>query len=162
MGFVCLRCRKSISGNIKGLFIHLRGIHSVNFESQHFQCCEDGCGKTFPYIRSLRTHLQTHNPDTEAEDFGRTIPELQPERYQLKVREQVEEVEVEEGEDWDGLDDEGITERVALFLAKLRSNSANTLTSVTHVMWHTSDLVSDIVGSLQTKTMAPFEKFGHL
>lgn len=74
----------------------------------------------------------------------------------------MEEVAVEEREDWGGLDDEGITERVALFLAKLRSNSANTLTSINHVMWHMSDLVSDTVGNLQTKTMALFDKFGHL
>lgn len=63
MGFVCFRCRKRIFGNIKGLFIHLRGIHSVNVMSEHFQCCEDGCGKTCSYIRSFRRHLQTHDPD---------------------------------------------------------------------------------------------------
>ncbi|KAK0132606.1 hypothetical protein N1851_032474 [Merluccius polli] len=47
-----------------------------------------------------------------------------------------------------------------MFLANLKS-SANTLSSVNNVVHHTSELIDNIVETLQAKTMSLFAKFGH-
>lgn len=62
---------------------------------------------------------------------------------------------------WDELEPETITERIALFLATLKSKSAQTYSTVSFVVQQTSSLISDIVGSLQSKTLSLFEKLGH-
>lgn len=72
-------------------------------------------------------------------------------------------VEVQNEHDgyWDDLEPETITERIALFLATFKAKSAQTYSTVRFVVQQTSSLVSDIVSSLQRKTMYLFEKFGH-
>jgi len=59
------------------------------------------------------------------------------------------------------LEPETITERIALFLATLKSKLAQTYSTVSFVVQQTSSLISDIVGSLQRKTLSLFEKLGH-
>ncbi|KAK0152439.1 hypothetical protein N1851_006047 [Merluccius polli] len=74
------------------------------------------------------------------------------------------EAQTEENEDddyWDGLRPETITERIALYLASLKSKSAQTYSTVSFVVQQTSNLISDIVGSLQRKTLSLFGKLGH-
>ncbi len=73
-------------------------------------------------------------------------------------------------EDWDEIseeqcdefEEENMKDRVALFLAKLRSNSSQTLSGVNFVVEHTSSLVSDIVDSLQRKTVSFLRELGHI
>lgn len=59
-------------------------------------------------------------------------------------------------------EEENIRDRVALFLAKLRSNSSQTLSAVNCVVEHTSSLVSDVVESLQRKTASFLREIGHI
>ena len=56
-------------------------------------------------------------------------------------------------EEWDELEPGGITNRVALFLAQLRSKSSMTYSNLNFVVQHTSSLISDIVSSQQSKTV---------
>lgn len=60
----------------------------------------------------------------------------------------------EQEDTWDALDEKGINERVALYLANLRSRPNLTYTTLKYVVSHTGELISDIVGHLQQKTMA--------
>lgn len=66
----------------------------------------------------------------------------------------------EDNDYWDELEPETITERIALFLATLKSKSAQTYSTVSFVVQQTSSLISDIVGSLQRKTLSLFGKLG--
>ncbi|XP_049333157.1 uncharacterized protein LOC111195806 isoform X1 [Astyanax mexicanus] len=63
-------------------------------------------------------------------------------------------------EEWDELEESNVMHRVALFLAKLRANSSQTLTAVTYVVQQTSTLVNDIVSSLRKNTMSFLKKIG--
>lgn len=56
-------------------------------------------------------------------------------------------------EDWDKLEPEGINNRVALFLAHLKSKSSTTYSNLNFVVQHTSSLISDIFSRLQSKTV---------
>lgn len=77
-------------------------------------------------------------------------------------QEQVEDVQAEQlDDDWDELEQEAITDRVALFLAHLRSRSSQTFTNINYVVEHTSSLIGDIVNRLKTKTMSLFSQLGH-
>ena len=62
---------------------------------------------------------------------------------------------------WDDLDEEGISGRVALFLANLRSRSNITFSLLNFVVGRTTDLIGDIVEHLQSKTMALLSTLGH-
>jgi hypothetical protein len=62
---------------------------------------------------------------------------------------------------WDDLDEEGISGRVALFLANLRSRSNITFSLLNFVVGRTTDLIGDIVEHLQSKTMALLITLGH-
>ncbi|RXN36123.1 hypothetical protein ROHU_003222 [Labeo rohita] len=69
--------------------------------------------------------------------------------------------ENEDDECWDELEPETLAEQIALFLATLRSKSAQTYSAVSFVVQQTSSLISDIVNSLQRKTLSLFGKLGH-
>lgn len=59
---------------------------------------------------------------------------------------------------WDVLDKEGISERVALFLASLQSKSNITFWTLNLVVDQRSDLIENIVEHLHLKTMAVLEE----
>ncbi len=67
-----------------------------------------------------------------------------------------------EDDDSDELEPETITEWIALFLATLKSKSAQTYSTVSFVVQQTSSLISDIVASLQRKAFPLFGKLGHM
>lgn len=72
-----------------------------------------------------------------------------------------EEEPVQEVEDeWDELQQESITDRVALFLANLRSTSSQTFSNMNFVVKQTFSLIRDIVSRLQSKTRSLFSQFG--
>ena len=142
MAYVCFRCKRQIPGDAKCLFTHLRALHNVNSSSTYFQCSENGCGRTFTYIRSYRRHLLQHVNQVEpvlCEGPPRPVKFLNAE--EVPAQEAVDE--------WDELEQEGITNRVALFLANLRSKSSQTFSTINFVVQQTSSLISDIVGRLQ-------------
>ena len=153
MGYVCFRCKARIPGVVKSLFIHLRAVHHVNHAASYFQCCEIGCGRTFSYMRSFRRHLEQHE---NVEVLG--VPTEEPIQPEFPTAEGQSAEDVEE---WDEIEPQGITDRVALFLAHLRSVSSQTLSGIHLVVEQTSSLISDIVGRLQSRTMAVFSSLGH-
>lgn len=163
MGYVCFKCKTRIPGDVKSLFIHLRAVHHVNYASNYFQCCEIGCGRTFTYMRSFRRHLQHHDNVDEVRD----VPAQEPLAQQAPAQDPVpplllaEDQPAVEVEEWDEIGPEGITDRVALFLARLRSVPSQTLSGIHFVVDQTASLISDIVGRLQLRTMAVFRGLGH-
>lgn len=160
---------------MKGLFAHLRAVHGINNASTFFQCCENGCRRTFGYIRSFRRHVLQHSvPEqhygTEQHFRGATRTTVQglavPRDAEMQNAEISDPLEAptqdnEDDDYWDDLEPETITERTALFLATLKSKSAQTYSTVSFVVQQTSSLISDIVGSLQRKTLSLFGKLGH-
>lgn len=68
----------------------------------------------------------------------------------------------EDGPDdnWDDLGPEGVTNRVATFLACLRPRSSQTFSSVNYVVQETSSLIHDIVTDLKNKTKSVFQRLG--
>lgn len=154
MAYVCFKCK----ARVEGIFRHLRAVHNVNASSKYFQCCENGCGRTFSYIRSYRRHLLSHigNDQTECLTENYDVQMMDIGHHEAETATQ----DTAEGGGEEAIDSEGLQDRVAMFLANLKS-SANTLSSVNNVVHHTSELIDDIVGTLQAKTMALFAKFGH-
>lgn len=63
-------------------------------------------------------------------------------------------------DNWDDLGPEGVMNRVATFLACLRSRSSQTFSSVNYVLQETSSLIHNIVTDLQNKTMSVFQRLG--
>ena len=53
---------------------------------------------------------------------------------------------------WDDLDEDGVSGRVALFLANLRSRSNLTYSTLNFIISRTTDLIVDIVERIKTKT----------
>ena len=139
--------------------MHLRAVHHVTQAANYFQCCEIGCGRTFPYMRSFRRHLKGHENAEEVLDVPAQDP-VQPEFLNVEGQ-PAEEQLAEEVEEWDEIDSEGIIDRVAIFLAHLRSVPSQTLSGIHLVVEQTSSLIADIVGRLQSKTMAVFRSLGH-
>lgn len=122
MAYVCFKCKRLIPGDLKCLFSHLRTAHNVNSSSTYFQCCESGCSRTFSFIRSYRRHLCNEHEENQAlaqlaNVLNQPANVLNAEALVQQVEgQQVEGEQVEEVEDeWDELEQEGITDRVALF-----------------------------------------------
>ena len=70
----CFKCKRRIAGHTKQIFVHLRAVHHINSSATYFQCCEQGCGRTFSFIRSFRRHLIKH----EGEHDLIEVPEDDP------------------------------------------------------------------------------------
>lgn len=159
MGYICFKFKRSLGSDVRAFFSHLRVAHHVYSTSTYFQCAQAGCNRTFSIIRSFRRHLLQH-----ANEIGNEMEEaplVEPENYSSNsVLEAVEQSDEEHDEisdeQCDEFQEDNIRDRVALFLAKLRSNSSQTLSAVNCVVEHTSSLVSDVVGSLQRKTASFF------
>lgn len=139
----------------------VRAVHHVNSASTHFQCSESGCGRTFSYMWSLKRHLEKEHKVGNTLDDPFEAPPVDVQNVEMLNAEMEpaqgdEEVE----EDWDELEPEGITNRVALFLAHLKSKSSMTYSNLNFVVQHTSSLISNIVSRLQSKTMSLFRQFG--
>lgn len=141
--------------------MHLRAVHHVNSASTYFQCSESGCGRTFSYIWSFKRHLEKdHNVVNTLDDPFEATPvdlnNVEMLNADMEPAQGDEEVE----EDWDELQPECITNRVALFLAHLKSKSSMTYSNLNFVVQHTSSLINNIVSRLQSKTMSLFRQFG--
>lgn len=175
MALTCFKCKRLIAGHHKELFCHLRAVHQINQSETYFQCCEQGCGRTFSFMRSFRRHLLTHEGEQvlpgdprgrqQGEARGRQQGENGPALEASGGAGSCEEGSGEEGSGgegyWDDLDEEGISGRVALFLANLRARSNLTFSTLNFVVSRTTDLISDIVERLQSKTMALLNSLGH-
>ena len=156
MAYTCFKCKRQISRGIKTLFMNLRAIHYVNSASTHFQGSESGCGRTFSCMWSFKRQLEKEHEvgNTLDDPFEGPAPPVDVENVEMLSAEMEpaqgdEEVE----EEWDELEPGGITNRVALFLAQLRSKSSMTYSNLNFVVQHTSSLISDIVSSQQSKTV---------
>lgn len=158
MAFVCFKCKRLIQGDLKCLFSHLRIIHNVNSSTTYFQCCQSSCNRTFSFIRSYRRHLHSEHVEYQAPVQPANVPN---QAANVDNADKMAQVEGEQADEWDELAQEGITDRVALFLAYLRSRSSQTFSNINHVVQQTSSLIGDIVGRLKTKTMSLFSHFGH-
>ena len=162
MAFICFKCKRQIPGDAKSLLTHLRVVHHVNHSSTYFQCSEPGCGRTFSFIRSFRRHLvkehlgqSEYTPDDPLEGPAQPVHT----QFSQPVQGDVE-VEVEEEDEWEELGQVDMTNRVALFLAHLRSKSNLTFSNLNFMVQHTSSLIGDIVSKLESKTMSLFRHFG--
>lgn len=71
-----------------------------------------------------------------------------------------DQIEVDPSDVSDELDEQSLTDRVAIFLAKLKSVPTQTFTAINFVVQESSSLVSDIVGNLQRKTMLVLQRLG--
>ncbi len=165
MAFTCFKCKRLIPGDVKSLFSHLRTVHNVNSSSTHFQCCESNCNRTFSFIRLYIRHLHREHKENQALAQPANILHQPANVFNVDEddeQEQVEGVQAEASDDdWDELEQEGITDRVALFLAHLRSRSSQTFSNINYVVKQTSSLIGDIVNRLKTKTMSLFSQLGH-
>ena len=65
MALKCFKCKRLIAGHSKQLIVHLRAVHQLNQSERYFQCCEQGCGRTFSFMRSFRRHLLTHKGEQD-------------------------------------------------------------------------------------------------
>ena len=74
MTLTCFKCKRCIAGHTKQIFVHSRAVHHINSSATYFQCCEQGCGRTFSFIRSFRRHLIKH----EGEHDLIEVPEDDP------------------------------------------------------------------------------------
>ncbi|XP_073694457.1 uncharacterized protein [Garra rufa] len=172
MGYICFKCKKTVGVNVRFLFSHLRRMHNVHSSSSYFECCQEGCHRTFNYSRSFKRHLLQHHVEGEEEEPSQSthIPErlnFMSDPTPLTSHSQIFEEEDNDAEDytaddmvWDELEQKTLTDKVALFLSKLRAKSSMTLSTVNFVFQQTSSLVSDIVGALQRQTMTFLQATG--
>ena len=134
MEFVCFKCKRLIQGDLKCLFSHLRIIHNVNSSTTYFQCCQSSCNRTFSFIRSYRRHLHSEHIENQAPAQPANVPNQLANVDNADEMVQVEGEQADELDDeWDELEQEGITDRVALFLAHLRSRSSQIFSNINHV-----------------------------
>lgn len=105
-------------------------------------------------MRSFRRHLQQHENVEEVLGVPTQDP-VQPEFLNAEGQ------PAEKVEEWDEIEPESITDRVATFLAHLKSVSSQTWSGIHFFVEQTSSLISDIVGRLQSRTMAVFSRLGH-
>ncbi|XP_051947874.1 uncharacterized protein LOC127619140 [Xyrauchen texanus] len=163
MQYICFRCQASIA-DLKQFFTHLRAVHSINSASTHFECNQNGCQRTFYYMRSYRRHLVQHNNDHNTSSSARSdsdqAPSLTFEALDAQEHTCVEVSDISGVCDLDDLEEEDMTDRVALFLAKLKSKSSQTFTAVNFTVQETSSLLSDIVSKLQERTMSLLKDLG--
>lgn len=161
----CFKCNRSISGDTKELFAHLSLVHGINSASTYFRCCENGCNRTFNYLWSYKRHiLKEHICDTAPSITDNLHTQhilAQSPSENMNTSTTLDSVADEETENWDDLAEEDITYRVACFLAKLKAQSNQTYSAINYMVKHTSTLITDIVRSLQTKTMALLDRLGH-
>lgn len=170
--FCCFECKRSLGPNIRAFFAHLRIVHHAFSTSRFFQCAQVGCHRSFSIIRLFRRHLLDHlkefteevveTPSVEPGDSSSDTVVDAVEHCDEDSDNIFEECDDIVDEECDGLEVENMKGRVALFLAKLRSNSSQTLSAVNYVVEHTSGLISDIVRSLQRQTVSFLKETGHV
>lgn len=167
MGYICFKCKKTVGVDIRVFFSHLRRIHNVNSSSRYFECCQTKCHRTFNYIRSFKRHLAQHHIEVKAGESIQAVDmsEVMQERnIQVIVsqphEEEDDDTNISDELEWDELEQDAVTDRVALFLAKLRAKSSMTLSTVSFVVNETSSLVFDLVSDLQKKTMSFLQRIG--
>lgn len=168
MGFTCFKCKRCLGNNLRTFFSHLKMRHSIYSTSNYFQCGQTGCHRSFDRIRSFRRHLLGHVVEFEPEHESFVEPaqstSLDPHSNVLCEVGCSGLCEVEDSEStveqWDELEDESITDRVALFLARLRSKSSQTFSGIKDVVENTSHLIKDIVGNLKRKTVSFLREIG--
>lgn len=157
----CFKCSQEISEETKQLFAHLNLIHGINSASTYFRCCEKGCNRTFNYLWSYKRHIlkehicQTVSSTTDTDLHSQHVPtQSRLENMTILTTLTDDSGGNEDTEVWDDLAEEDITYRGACFLAKLKAQSNQTYSAINYMVKQTSSLISDIVGILQTKTMA--------
>lgn len=149
-------CDLLIHGDLKSLFTHLRAVHNITSASTHFKCCEHGCRRTFYYLRSYKRHLLKHEPCSEKD--APSAPETEQPRT-IAEHAVLDPNTDGPNDDWDDLGPEGVMNRVATFLACLRSRLSQTFSSVNYVVQETSSFIHNIVTDLQNKMMI-FQRLG--
>lgn len=150
--------QKAIPGDAKSLLTHLRLVHHVNHSSTYFQCCETGCGRTFSFIRSFRRHLVKEHVSQSKPTLDDPL-EGPAQPVDIPFAEPVQRDE-EVVDEWEELGQVDMTNRVALFLAHLRSKSTLTYSNLNFMVQHTTSLIGDIVSKLESSTMSVFRHFG--
>ncbi|KAI2655858.1 ATP synthase subunit b [Labeo rohita] len=118
--------------------------HRVKFQKQHKELVSKMQGGTGASVEGCSVPISAQMQDPDISDTSEAPTE-----------------ENEDDECWDELEPETLAEQIALFLATLRSKSAQTYSAVSFVVQQTSSLISDIVNSLQRKTLSLFGKLGH-
>ncbi len=104
-------------------------------------------------LHLLKDHVQAHERPAK-EIFPSTSSEVSHQQTAPSTNVQTPDTEgMGTEEEWDDFDKEEITNRLALFLAKLRAKSSQTYSAINFDVKHTASLITDIVGGLQEKTM---------
>ncbi|XP_029942559.1 uncharacterized protein LOC115384425 [Salarias fasciatus] len=161
MGYVCFKCKKSAGKNVRQFFSHLRVMHNVYSASTFFQCAQLGCQRSFNQIRSFRRHLLAHAIEFDISTEGEGSPATHPERSEEPEGSISDELEwADTSQAWDDLEEDSIKDRVALFLARLKSKPSQTYSAIRDVVEHTSSLVKDVVDSLKRKTTSFLRDIG--
>lgn len=154
MGYTCFKCRRQSTGHtVRDYFEHLKLAHNIHTSSSYFQCAENGCQRTFSHARSFRRHLLGHCIDLE------TVGEVSEQCHESPSN--IINVESEPIEECEELEVDYMQERVALFIARLRSKSSRTVSGIIDSIEETSGLITDIVGDLKLKTEMFLRAKGH-
>lgn len=158
MAYICFCRKRQILGNVKSLLTHICAIHYVNSSLTIFQCSESGCGWTFSLMWSYKRHISWEHVNQN--EYSLEVP-LEGLVWPVDSRNAGEKQDQEVEEEWDELQQESITDWVALFyIANLRSKSSQTFSSLNFVVQQTPSYIGDIVSRLQSRTMSLFKYFG--
>lgn len=116
-------------------------------------------------MKSYRRHLLQHNnAHNETNNASRSNVDQAPistfEALDAQEHSCMEESDIGGVSDMDDLEEEDMTDRVALFLAKLKSKSSQTFSTVNFTVQETSSLLSDIVSKPQDRTMSFLKALG--
>ncbi|KAI7811590.1 hypothetical protein IRJ41_002398 [Triplophysa rosa] len=154
MGYICFKCKKTVGANVRFLFSHLRRMHNVHSSSSYFECGQAGCHRTFNHSRSFERHLLQHHVEAEEEEPSQP---LTSHSQTFEEEDNAAENNMADDMEWDELEQITITERVALYLSKLRAKSSMALSTVSFLVQQTSSL-----GALQRQTMSFLQRIGQI
>ena len=150
--YTCSKCSQLVSENAPGLIWHLKNRHALlvgRMFTCPITCGQNGCMRTFRYSAALVKHIETqHGGDMiDGDDNGDPIdnnnegldfiPDLVPD---VPVQDQLP----EQAQD--------VTKSAAIFLAKMKASSSTVQSTVDQVVSETSNLFSDVIGTLKAKT----------
>ncbi len=155
-GYICSKCGEVAAETATALVWHLKNRHALlvgRMFTCPITCGQDNCMRTFRYSYALIRHIQSTHGITDVEnenvrlvvdnDDGDPVPDVNLDITPAVAIKRHPELNLEESD---------VTNSAAVFVAKMKASSSTVQSTVDHVVKETSNLFSDVIGTLKRKT----------
>ena len=160
MGYTCSRCNEIVHGNVNNLLRHIRTRHTILVGRKFtcpIACGQDGCSQTFRYSVAFKRHIEKQHENNNEYDRGNESDngfdnDADNNNFADNMDDNPPALRMQPLDVNHVLNKEEVTELAASTIAKMKASSSVVQSTIDDVVRESSDLFSQIVMSLKTKT----------